>query len=253
MLVPSICAICLLASGTIFADSDPGDIEDTRTMIEQWVETQRVISTEKRDLAMAKEMLNERIELVEHEIETLHGKIAEAEESIADADKKRMEMIEENESLRETSTALEAVVGSLEKRTVALLNRLPDPIRERVKPLSQRLPENPEETKLSLSRRFQNVVGILNELNKFDREITVVSEVRDLPDGSSAEVTAVYLGIGQGYYTGSNEKIAGVGSPSDEGWVWTPANEAATEISRAIAILKNEQVADFVQLPVDIR
>jgi hypothetical protein len=252
-LVSAICAICLLSTGSVSAEGDPISIGDTRATIEKWVETQRIISKEKRDLAVAKEILSERIELVEREIEALRGKITKAEENIAEADKKRMEMIEENEKLQETSAALESVVRSLENRTGELLKRLPAPIRKRVKPLSQQLPEDSEETKLSLSRRFQNVVGILNELNKFDREITVVSEVRTLPDGSSAQVKAMYLGIGQGYYTDQDGIVAGVGAPSDEGWIWTPANESAREISRAIAILNNEQVADFVHLPVDIR
>ena len=106
--------------------------------------------------------------------------------------------------------------------------------------------------KLSLSERFQNVLGILNEVNKFNREIAVTSEVRTLADGTSAEVTALYVGIGQGYYVSADGKVAGVGSAAPEGWVWTPANDAAARVAKAIAILKNEQPASFVPLPVRV-
>jgi hypothetical protein len=77
--------------------------------------------------------------------------------------------------------------------------------------------------------------------------------VRKLADGTTAEVTALYVGIGQAYYVSGNKKAAGVGTASDEGWVWTPKNEAAREIARAISILKNEEAADFVPLPIVIK
>ncbi|MBZ0257309.1 DUF3450 domain-containing protein, partial [bacterium] len=120
-------------------------------------------------------------------------------------------------------------------------------------PLSQRLPDGSEEIKISVSERFQNVVGILNEVDKFNRDISVNSEVHELPDGSSAEVSALYLGIGQSYYVGSNGSVAGVGTVSDQEWAWKPANDAAAQISQAIAILKNELPALFVLLPVEIQ
>jgi hypothetical protein len=77
--------------------------------------------------------------------------------------------------------------------------------------------------------------------------------VRTLPDGTSAEVTALYLGIGQAFYSGANGKIAGIGTASDQGWVWKQADESAAEIARIIAILNNESVASFVQVPVEIQ
>jgi hypothetical protein len=90
-------------------------------------------------------------------------------------------------------------------------------------------------------------------VNKFNREITVTSEVRTLADGNVAEVTALYIGLGQVYYVGANGTVAGVGRPSQNGWKWEPANDTADRISDAIAILKNEKVADFVPLPVKVQ
>jgi FtsZ-binding cell division protein ZapB len=227
--------------------------DGVRAALEKWVESRRVISQEQRDWALGKEMLNERIDLVQQEIDGLKEKISDAEKSISEADKKRADLVEQNDALKEASSALDETVLALENSTRALLKRLPDPIRDRVKPLSQRIPEDVEETKLSLAERFQNIIGILNEVNKFSREITLTSEVRSLPDGTSAEVTALYVGIGQAYYASADGKIAGSGTASADGWAWTPNNGIAAEIMNAIAILKNEQVASFVQLPVEIK
>jgi hypothetical protein len=250
-------AVCLVSPGVMSANQgavgqDEDRVDQARTTLEKWVETRRIISMEKRDWALGREMLTERIELVKREIESLRERIGDAETSIAEADKKRAGLMEEVAGLKEVSAALGKIAAMLEARTKELMKRLPDPIRERVKPLSQRLPENPEETKLSLSDRFLNIVGILNEVDKFNREITVTSEVHTLRDGTTAEVAVLYVGIGQAFYTGANGKAAGVGTASAEGWIWTPVNEAAAEIARAIAILKNEEVADFVQLPFRI-
>lgn len=246
-------AAAACANVALSADNAPADLEGTRAVLEKWVQTRRVISQEQRDWALGREMLNERIDLVRRENDALRAKIREAEASITEADKKRSALSDDNDKLKQTSAGLAERVQSLETSTRQLLARLPDPIRERVKPLSQRLPAAAGDTKLSLAERFQNVVGILNEVNKFSREITVTSEVRQLADGSAVEVTALYVGIGQGYYVSANGSVAGTGSASPSGWVWTPANDVAPQIARAIAILKNEQVASFVQLPVDIQ
>ena len=119
--------------------------------------------------------------------------------------------------------------------------------------LRSQLPDNPQETKLTVSQRFQNVVGILNEINKFNRQVSVNSEVRTLADGSVVEVASLYIGIGQALYTSANETVAGTGMANEEKWVWKPNNQAARKIAEAIAILKNEKVASFVQVPVEIK
>ena len=249
--------VIILAAGAAIGWAAEPVARDTvgsaRAALEKWVETRKVISKEKQDWALAREMLDERIRLVQREITSLREKIEEAKKGISEADKKRAELVEENDKLKNASETLAGVVAKLEARTVALNKRLPDPIRERIKPLSQLLPEDPNETKLSLAQRFQNVIGILNEVNKFNREITVTSEVRTLADGNSAEVTALYIGLGQAYYTGANGTMAGVGRPSEDGWKWNPANDSADRIADAVAILKNEMVAGFVPLPVEIQ
>ncbi len=252
-LVSIIFVACFFSSIAVSNNKSAEDIENARLAVEKWIETQATISREKRDFELSKETLNERIDLVKREIDSLRGKIDQVKENIAQTDKKRAEIFAENEKLKKASNSLSNILVALEERTKQLLKRLPDTIRERVKPLSQRLPDDAGQNKLSISERFQNVVGILNEIDKFNREISLTSEVQKLADGSSVEVTALYIGIGQGYYANAGGNIAGTATASDNGWVWKPANEAAGQIADAIAILKNEKVACFVQLPVEIK
>lgn len=247
-IVAGVLVAAALLAGTVAPDER--SIQETRLLLEKWVETRRIISNEKREWELGRELLHERIALVKSEIESLRNRIAEAEESITSADRLGGELVDENEALKEAAAVLWEYASDFERRTLALLRRLPDPIRERVRPLSQRVPVNPDESKLSLSERFQNIVGILNEVNRFSREVTLVSEVRSLEGGASAEVTSIYVGIAQGYFVGAGNSVAGYGSASGDGWIWVQSDDAAAEIARAIAILKNEQVASFVKLPL---
>ena len=47
-------------------------------------------------------------------------------------------------------------------------------------------------------------------------------------------------------------KAAGIGTATETGWVWKPANHAAKDIAKAIAIFQGEEGAAFVRLPVVI-
>lgn len=250
IVTTAVCAVSLVA----FAEGDASDsIQETKEALERWVETRKVISREQRDWALGREILNDRIEIVKREIESVRAKVAEAESNITEVDRNRDELVAENERLKATTAELESMATALETRTFELLARLPDPIRERVRPLSQQIPTGKDGEKVpDVSNRFMNVVGILNEINKFNRDITLTSEVRSLADGTSAEVTALYVGVGQGYYVSGDGKAAGVGFPTKDGWTWRSANEHAAAIASAIAILKNEKVAEFVPLPLSV-
>lgn len=225
-------------------------ISNTRTAMEEWVETERAISRERRDWVLGRELLNDRIALIEREIEGFEKSISDAGESIAEADKKRLELVAKNDGLKAASDVLDGIAAEFEEAMRGLLSRLPDPIRDRVKPLSQRLPKEGEEVETDLSERFMNMVGILNEIDKFNQQITLTSEVRELDDGTAAEVAAMYVGLGQAYFATNNGRSGGVGRASESAWVWESADAAALDIKEAIAVLKNETPAKFVRLPI---
>ncbi len=258
LLLPGVRGARLLAAAALAipalaapaAAQQDGAVGETRAALEKWVETRRVISAEKRDWELGRELLAERIALLEREIEGLRERVATARESIAEADEKRDELLAENQALKESAAGLGELAAGFEQRTGALLTRVPERVADQVRPLSQRLPGDAGAGERSLSERFQTVVGILNEIDKFHREISVHSEIRTLEDGSSVEVSALYLGLGQAFYVTSNGLVGGIGSAGPEGWTWTPANASASQIARAIAVYRGEVPAAFVQLPV---
>lgn len=227
------------------------ELELTKATLSKWVEARKLISEEKQKWELEREILGNRLDLVRAETDALNEKIHETMAQITDADKKREDLVKENDSLKNASATLVNRIYTTERNVLSLLKQLPDPVQERIKPLSQRIPQS-EKTDLSLSERYQNVVGIINELNKGAGEITVISEVKQLPNGSSAEVQTLYLGYACAYYSSNKGDIAGIGQPGDTGWKWTPNNTIAQQVLDAIAILKNEKVAAYIPLPVSV-
>lgn len=250
VLVLAVLATLILCSRVESANDNTDKIEKTKVALEKYIETQRLISKERLDLKLSREMLNERISIVKDQIKEYREKLGKAEGEIIEADKEKGKLASDEEAFKKSSETLEGVVATLEDRTKSLLKRLPEPIRDRVKPLSQSMPDGTGKHEQSVLHRFQNIAGILNEVNKFNGEITVAVEMRQ---ESSVEASSLYIGIGQAYYVNADGNIAGIGVTASGGMKWKQANESARQILDAIEILENKKVASFVQLPVEIQ
>ncbi|MEZ5963577.1 MAG: DUF3450 family protein [Planctomycetota bacterium] len=234
--------------------SSSSKLELARANLEKWVETRKLISKERADWTVGRSVLTERIEMVKREIEIARGKIADADKSLVVSDKSKGELSQQKAALDQAATVLRNTVRTLEERTLLLLPRLPAPLQEKVKNYSQRIQTDVAEAEKSqLSDRFANVASVLNEVNKWNREVTVTSEVRALPNGTNALARVMYVGIGQAYFATQDGKVAGVGTVGTEGWVWTPTEEHAADIAKAIAVHQNEQPAAFVGVPLKIQ
>ena len=243
----------------LLAQSPESAISVTRTALAKWVETKRMISAEQAAWREGKQTIASQIEVVSRQIKQLHERIDEAKKSIANAVAKHGELDAERNDRQAVSQSLLDRIATLEERTNNLLPRVPESLRSKVEPISQRLPSNEaQQQALSLSVRYQNVIGVLNAIDKWNRVVTLKSEIRELGTGRSVEVSVLYIGLGQAYYVGGIGKdgkatLAGVGLASPTGWVWREDNGLAPAVQRAVAIYNNEGLAKLVQLPVQIR
>ena len=242
-------ALILAVFGVVCAQAD--ELELKKETLSKWVETRKLISEEKEKWELEREVLGDRIDLVRNERDSLSTKIHKTQSLITNADKKRENLVKEKDALKNASATLVNRIFTLEREVVALLPTLPDPVQERIKPLSQRIPKMAE-SDLSLSERYQNIVGIINDLNKGAGEITVTSEVKKLSDGSTAEVQTLYIGYAAGYSCNNNGDVAFVGKPTPKGWIWEQNNSIAQKVADSISVLKNEKVASFIEMPVSV-
>jgi len=218
----------------------------------KWIETQQIISKERKEWQQGKEILVGRLELVKKEIATLEEKTKEAQSSVAEADKKRNDLLAENDQLKAAGTQLTEAVTGMEVEVRRLFRLLPAPIQTKLQPLYQRIPEDPAKTRVSAAERFQNVLGILNELNKANSEIAVSYEVHSLSDGKPSEVKVIYVGLAQAYYV-STRGEAGIGRPTADGWKWEPSKAIARDVFTALEILQGKGTPVFVPLPARLQ
>lgn len=247
-----ILAAVLIASWAAAEEpSSSQSLDATRATLQKWVEAQQTLSREKQEWQLGKDVLEQRIDLLEGEVKTLEGRVGQIAQLVLEAEKKRAEILAEKGRLASASSGLADLVLRLEAKVISLEPALPEPLRDRIEPLFRRVPRATV-ADLTLGQRFQNVVGILNEVNKFNADVTVVSEVRKLADGGSAEVKTVYLGLAQGFYVAASGQTAGMGRPSPSGWQWTPNDAIAPDVARVIGILERGEVPAFVSLPVTI-
>lgn len=236
------------------ADNSPtqSTLEATRLTMEKWIETQQIISKERKEWQQGKEILLGRLELIDKELSTLQEKIKQAESSVAESDRSRNALLAENDQIKAAGSKLTDAVIGMEGKIQLISNQLPESVKTRLQPLYQRIPIDATNTRVSTAERFQNVLGILNELNKTNNEITVSYEVQTLADGKPSEVKAIYIGLAQAYYVSMREE-AGIGRPSSTGWVWEPANSIARRILMALEILQGKHTPAFVPLPIKIQ
>lgn len=230
----------------------PLTLEEARVTLDKWLETQQIISRERKDWQQGKEILTGRLELVKKEQGALEESIAKAKSSVTESDKTRDELLARQAQLQAAQAQLATAVTALEGQVRKLLKSVPEPLRVKLEPLRQRIPEDPASTKISAAERFQNVLGILNEVNAANNDVTVSYEVHNLADGKPAEVKVLYIGLAQAFYVSSGGE-AGIGRVTAEGWTWEPSKTIAKDVLAALEIHDGKQSPVFVPLPVNLQ
>ncbi len=227
-------------------------LEETRLTLSKWIETQQIISKERNDWQQGKEILQSRIELVGKEVGVLNEKITQSQAAVVESNTKRDQLIAENDLLKSSTAQLANAVTVMEEQVRKLCKLMPEPVAARLLPLLQRIPADPTNTRVSTAERFQNVLGILTELNKVNSELAVTYEIKTLADGSSSEVQVLYIGLAQAYYI-SPRGEGGIGRPTEDGWKWDPAPATSNSILKALEIIQGKETPTFVPLPMKIQ
>lgn len=261
----ALATTCLAASSTTSDDdAKPADpkgaptLDETRLVLGKWIETQKIIAKERDDWQQGKEILASRLELVQKEIAALEQKIDEAKAAVDKTNAKKAELIVDDANLVASGERLADAATSMEGGLRRLQPMLPTPSKEKVEPLYARMPQDPSSTKVSVAERFQNVLGILNELDKDANDVAVAYEVHELADGKPSEVRVLYVGLAQAYWVSAGGE-AGVGKPAPAsgsdpgGWKWEPSRAIANDVLTALDVLQGKHTPAFVPLPVTLR
>jgi septal ring factor EnvC (AmiA/AmiB activator) len=245
-------AVALLALNC-FAAEEASPLARTRTTLEQWVETRQLISRTGSDWQTDKETLEQTIQLYERELKSIEEQMAKVSTNSTQVDKERAQAEAQLKSSNESLDRTRQFAADFEGKVTRFVPQLPAPLQEALKPLLARLPADSTNTKMAATERVQVLVGILNELDKFNNAVNLFSEKRKNEKGEEIAVETVYVGLGAAYFVNDADNFAGTGTPGPNGWEWAIKPELAASIRQVVRIYRNELAAKFIALPATIR
>ncbi len=228
-------------------------LNETRGTLEKWVEARQLISKTRGDWQSDKEMLEQTLQLFERELKAVEEQMAKLGTNSTQVEKERSLAEAQLKSSNESLDQARLFAADFEGQIHRLVPRLPVPLQEILKPSLSRMPADSANTRMPPTERAQGIVGILNELDKFNNSVTLFSEKRKNEKGEEMAVETVYVGLGAAYFVNDAGDFAGSGAPGANGWEWTVRTELAAPVREVIRIYRNEQPARFISLPAVIR
>ena len=194
-------------------------------------------------------MTSRRIDLYQDEIADLEETIKEAEEQTTSAERRIASIRSDIQVLRSATEIVSSSLPRLEQKVRELYAYFPAPLNEKVTSLVQQLGNK----SLQTSDRMALVIGVLNEVDKFNSGFTHVTDEMRM-DNETKLVDVIYLGLAVAYYADREGKIGGMLVPAEKEWQWVQKDELAPLVHQAILYYTNEiKPAMMVDLPVEIQ
>lgn len=233
-------------------------LELSRELLNKYYETQKLLAKEEADWKTGKEIVTSRVALLKAQLKELAEKTTEQQKTITTNDTEREKLDTQNKELLSSQDLQVAAIQKLESRVHKLWPLLPGFLQDKIRGQYERLPKptmKAEEIKASVGERFVNVLIVINEVNKFHSDVTVINERRKLADGRELEVRVIYFGLAAAYFAGSGEtaNVGGMLIPAEGGWKAQEDPKVAALVDEVIAMNKGDKVAGFVNLPVKVR
>lgn len=247
-IYPYICSN-LLCFALLTTSSTGATIRETQGDLIAWVDTKKAIFETEADWASEKIIVEDLISLLQEEKDKLTVKIEKLEATSNATDNLRTQLNADKEALLASTKKLKSVIPKLEGQVKDLFLKLPDPLLDEINPLILRLPEDSNDTRISISERLLTVVGILNKVDKFNTGLTVISEIRNIGD-KTLEVKTLYYGLAGAYFASESAGYAGVGVPTKDGWSWSEEPDLGKDIINLIKTYEGTREATFIELPV---
>ena len=223
--------------------------KDTTTIIQEWIQTEQLISEETTEWNIEKAALLDISDALKTEIIELDKRLAESEEEAVGAAKQRTELLEQKNEIEDTTRSLIEGVDALEIQVEEAFKILPTPLAKRLQPFRQKLNNQIENYNIPLRQRVDTLLSLLQAVSLFHRNISIERQEFSLEDGVSREFQVMYFGLGIAYFVNESGTVAGYGSPSKNGWVWKRDDSLALEISTGLDMVNNRAMPRFLKLP----
>ncbi|MEM7430659.1 MAG: DUF3450 family protein [Pseudomonadota bacterium] len=243
-------AIAALAGTTAHAQ-EPWREADR--LIEQWNSLERQNATLEARWRERQSLLQLQLELLERERQSLREFITTRRTSSDEVDQKRVQLAEDQVTYEANQESLEEALVGAEGALQSMLPRLPPPLQDMWRVEFNKTSDDDSATP---SQRLQSVVTMLSAAIEFDGRVTVHNAMMVDAEDNSVEVRQLYLGLAQGWYVSSDQRLVGYGRAGPDAWQWSDSLAApadiAEELNRAFEMIENPANAAPVSLPVSL-
>ena len=240
---------------------------NSRELIRQWVQTERIISEEKTTWQVEKQQMQDLLEIYQQELKLLNEELNVAGSSADLIDENKEKLESGLAQYREAKLMLRSSMASLVPRMQKLVGRFPAPLVEELGSdidliRSPQALDKPRDV-------LKSIIAILNAAGSFNRTLTLAEETRTLANGKKITVSVLYLGLCRAYYAADVGPLAGTGVPAATaatadtaataataaagGWLWTEDGGIADQVRRTIAVHKKSAQPQLVELPVQLQ
>jgi len=243
-LLNGLFALSLSAVTVAISHADQAtEIADTKQAVKDYVFQRQELATKKHEWLVYQDVTTRRIEFFSKEIERLTQEIEAISDVRSSAEAKIAEKNSQIEALQEANNIVLKAVPAYEAKIATLAQYFPAPLKKKVQPLLDNLGRSKQ-----AAQRMALVLGILNEVDKFNTEWTSDSfEV----DGTLVDV--LYMGLSTAFYANEKGTIGGTLNPAKGEWERVPANELAPEIAKSIIFYRGKvKPAELVPVPLQI-
>lgn len=225
------------------------EIEKTRQIISEYVDTRQAIARVKNEWKSYQELSERRIDLYEREIRQLSETIATAEEQTSQAEREIAAIRDDISVLRSANDIVAQALPPLEDKLREMYQYFPRPLKNKVQSYVQQMGKGNQ-----ASNRLAIVIGILNEVDKFNAEFNFDTKEVTVANGETRLVDVIYIGLGIAYYADKDGTVGGFGVPAEGDWKWTERNDIAPAVRDSVLYYTGEiKPALLVDLPVEIQ
>ena len=146
--------------------------KDTTTIIQEWVQTEQLISEETTEWNVEKAALMDIRDALKTEIIELDKRLEESEEEAVGAAKQRTELLEQKNEIEETTRSLLEGVDALQIKVKETFKILPTPLAKRLQPFRHKLKNQIEDNNISLRQRVDTLLSLLQAVSLYHRNIS---------------------------------------------------------------------------------
>lgn len=241
-LCGAVCAAALRLS----AGEGAAATADFRAAVSELVALKTQAAKEMRDWSRQRELLERESRLLRQTKTELQERLSAAQAASAEEERGISESAGEKRRLEEALAALERVVEEAEQKIKNQLAAAP--------------PWFGAELKFAAAaggRRgaAERLAALLETLARIEAAHGRIHFRRDVlrgSDGAMREMDALYLGLSRCFAVSDDNRLALAGSARAGGWTWTPADELAAEVRRAVDIHNRRRRAAAVALPLEM-